>query len=68
MKRNPDVMERIRATNATIRPADDVRGLFVDGAKCPNAVESARTWRTKNGKPSRTAKAAHFGDVLGYAV
>jgi hypothetical protein len=36
--------------------------------KCPNAIESARTWRTKNGKPSRTAKAAHFGDVFGYAV
>jgi len=45
-----------------------VHGLLVDGARCPNAVESARTWRTKNCKPSRTAKAAHFGDVLGYAV
>jgi hypothetical protein len=68
MKGNPGIMERIRATNATIRPADDVRGLYIDPAKCPTAVQSARKWRMKHGKPSRTSKAAHFGDVFGYAV
>jgi hypothetical protein len=67
-KANPDVMERIRATNACIRPADDVPSLFIDGKKCPTAVDSARKWRMHKGRPSRTEKAAHFGDVLGYAV
>ena len=30
------------ATNATIKPADDVRGLFIDPERCPNAAESMR--------------------------
>jgi hypothetical protein len=68
MDGNPDVMERIRATNASIRPADDVPSLFIDYTRCPNAVDSARKWRMHKGKPSRRANAAHFGDVLGYAV
>lgn len=68
MNGNPDVLERIRATNATIRPADDVRGLYIDPRKCPNAIESARKWRMVKGKPSRNSTKAHFGDVLGYFV
>lgn len=67
MKSNPDVIDRIRATNATVKPADNIPGLFVD-PKCPNAVDSARKWRMHKGKPSRSQKAAHFGDVFGYAV
>jgi hypothetical protein len=66
-KGNPDVFERIRATNATIRPADDVPGLFIS-PKCPNAVDSAKKWRMIKGKPSRRQDAAHFGDVIGYCV
>lgn len=68
MKGNPDVFERIRATNASIKPADGIRGLFIDPEKCPNAAESARKWRLVHGKPSRNARAAHFGDILGYFV
>jgi hypothetical protein len=69
MKANPDVFERIRATNASIRPADGVRGLYIDPTRCPNACESAKKWRlTKSRKPSRDSKMAHFGDVLGYYV
>lgn len=68
MKSNPDVFDRIRATNASIKPADDVSSLFIDPKKCPNAVESARKWRMNRGKPSRRQNAAHFGDVLGYGV
>jgi len=67
-KANPDIFERIRATNACIRPADDVPSLFVDAKRCPTAVDSARKWRMHKGKPSRDSKAAHFGDVFGYAV
>jgi hypothetical protein len=68
MKGNPDVFERIRATNATVRPADNIRGLYIDPEKCPNACESARKWRMHKSKPSRTSNMAHFGDVLGYLV
>lgn len=68
MKANPDIFERVRATNAAVRSADGVRGLYVDPDKCPNASESARKWRLHKGKPSRSSRAAHFGDVLGYLV
>jgi hypothetical protein len=39
--RNTGTPEPIRATNACIRPADDVPSLFLDGKKCPTAVDSA---------------------------
>ena len=68
MKGNPSIFERVRATNSMIKSADDVRGLYIDAAKCPNATASAKKWRLKRGKPSRTAQEAHFGDVLGYLV
>jgi len=68
MKGNPSIFERVRATNSMIKSADGVRGLYIDAAKCPNAAESAKRWRLKRGKPSRSAKEAHFGDVLGYLV
>lgn len=68
MNGNPDVWERIRATNASIRPADDIRSLYIDPKKCVNAIESARKWRVVKGKPSRSSTKAHFGDVLGYFV
>lgn len=68
MKGNPSIFERVRATNSMIKSADGVRGLYIDAEKCPNAVESAKKWRLKRGKPSRTAQEAHFGDVLGYLV
>lgn len=64
---NPDVFERIRATNATAGPADDVRGLFID-PKCKDAIDSVRKWKLHKGKPQRAAGAAHFGDVVGYTV
>jgi hypothetical protein len=67
-KANPDVIERIRAANACVRPADDVPSLFIDGKKCPTAVDSVRKWRMHKGRPSRDQKAAHFGDVVGYAA
>jgi hypothetical protein len=68
MKRNPDIFDRIRATNASVKPARGVRGLKIDPAKCPNAVDSARKWSMKKGMPGRREGAAHFGDVMGYAV
>lgn len=66
MKANPDVLERVRCTNAVIKGADGIPHLFIDPVKCPNAVDSARKWRMTRNKPSRTAKQAHYGDVLGY--
>jgi hypothetical protein len=68
MRANPDVMERIRATNASIKPSDGIRGLFIDAEKCPNMAESVRKWRMVRGKPSRNSRNAHFGDVVGYVV
>lgn len=69
MKANPDVFDRVRATNASVVAADGVRRLMIDPARCPNAAHSARKWTlNKNGKPDREGEPAHFGDVLGYAV
>jgi hypothetical protein len=68
MKGNPGVIERIRATQMAVKPQGGIRTLYVDPTKCPNMIESAKNWRMKHGKPSRSQNAAHFGDVLGYLV
>lgn len=68
MKGNPGVIERIRATQMAVKPQGGIRTLYVDPHKCQNMIESAKNWRMKHGKPSRTQNSAHFGDVLGYLI
>jgi hypothetical protein len=69
MKANPSIVDRMRAANARIGPAEGPRMLFVDPTRCPKTVESLRKWRTRpDGTPSRRSKFAHAGDAFTYAV
>ena len=43
--------------------------MFLDPKLCPRSIESIRKWKTRpNGMPSRSAKWAHAGDAITYAV
>ena len=68
MKGNPDVLERIRATQQRVKITHGIRGLYADPNHCPTVIDSAVNWRMKHGKPSRRSDSAHFGDCLGYLV
>lgn len=69
MRNNPDVDDRYRAANARIGLASGVRRLFADPMKCPTLCESVRTLGTdERGRAKKDVRAAHFGDVVGYAV
>lgn len=72
MEKNPDVIERCRATTARI--ATKVPGpygqrfLFADPA-CRELTKAIRNWPTSSkGAPDRTSDYAHGGDVVTYAV
>jgi hypothetical protein len=66
-KSNPDIFDRIRATNASIRRPTTCPA-FSSTHEVPDAPTASRKWRMHKGKPSRNRTSAHFGDVIGYAV
>jgi hypothetical protein len=69
MKANPDIADRCRAANSRICTATGNRFVFIDPKKCQRSIESIRKWKTRpNGMPSRSAKAAHAGDAISYAI
>jgi hypothetical protein len=65
---NPDVVERIRASNARISSASNAQQIFVDPLRCPRTVQSIGKWKNKNNYPDRRGKDAHAGDCLTYFV
>lgn len=71
LERNPDVIERCRATTARIctRAAGPFgqRFLFSDPAN-RELNKAIRLWPTKHGQPSRTSRYAHRGDCVTYLV
>lgn len=69
MRANPDIADRCRAANSRICNAIEQRFVFMDPRMCPRSVESLRKWKTRpNGMPSRSAKDAHAGDTITYAI
>jgi hypothetical protein len=69
IEKNPDVVERCRATNARIGSHSRKRHLFADPGRCPRTVETIGRWRmNSNGHPDRTTKHAHAGDCLTYVT
>lgn len=71
MEKNPDVIERVRATTTRICTAVPnawgQRFLFVD-PRCREICKGIRNWPTKGGLPMRTSQWSHAGDVVTYAV
>lgn len=71
MEKNPDVLERVRATTSRIKTAVPneygQRFLFVD-PRCRESCRAIRNWANKNGLPMRVSQWAHGGDVVTYGV
>jgi hypothetical protein len=71
MEKNPDVIERCRATTARISTKVPgpfgQRFLFADPS-CRELTKAIRNWPTRRGAPDRSSEFAHGGDVATYAV
>lgn len=67
-RKNPDVIDRIRAFTSMIETAARRRRLFMDPDRCPLTCKSIREWPTVHGKPSRVHEAAHLGDAASYPL
>jgi hypothetical protein len=66
-RRNPLIVERVRATNARMRDANGKRRLF----STPENLElnrAVKLWETRNGVPHRRSIYAHLCDGLSYPV
>jgi len=68
MKKNPDVIDRVRAFTSMISTASGKRRLFADRDQAPMCCKSIRDWPTVHGKPSRSHEAAHLGDASSYPI
>lgn len=66
-KKNPDIVERVAATNARICTADKVRHVF----SVPENLElnlALRKWERRNGAPYRKSTYAHLCDAFSYPL
>lgn len=68
MKRNPEIVDRVRAFTSMICSGVGVRRLFADPSLAPKTCAAIRDWRTKHGTPSRTQEVAHLGDGASYPI
>jgi len=67
-KKNPPIVDRIRAMTSMISSGTGVRRLFIDRDKAPKAAQAVREWRNVHGKPSRIQEVAHMGDGISYPM
>lgn len=67
VKRNPDIIERCKATNAMLKNAKTRRRMF----SCPHnelTNKAMKRWQNKNGFPHRTSEYAHICDAVSYVI
>jgi hypothetical protein len=67
MDKNPEVLERIRASNALMKNASGKRRLF----SAPENLllnEALKLWENRNGVPYRRSVYAHLGDAATYPI
>lgn len=67
-KRNPEIVDRVRAFTSLIATKAGVRRLFCDPDKAPRTAEAIREWKTTHGAVSRAQKVAHLGDATSYVA
>lgn len=65
--RNPDIIERVKTTNARLKTASGRRRMFVM-AHCERVIRAMRSWENRGLAPSRTSDYAHIGDAVSYVV
>lgn len=68
MKKNPDIVDRMRAFTSMICTSTGVRRLFADPKLAAYTCKAIREWKVVNGKPQRAAEVAHMGDGASYPI
>lgn len=68
MKKNPELVDRVRSFTSLICSGIGIRRLFADPDRAPNTCKAIRQWKTIHGKPSRTQDVAHMGDGASYPI
>lgn len=68
MKKNPEIVDRMRAFTSRICTKAGWRRLFADPDLAPKTCGAIRDWRTKHGTPHRTSQHAHLGDAASYPI
>lgn len=76
--RNPEIIERVKVTNARLKAADlrDVAGNVIKQGRrrmfvlrhCTRTIKALRSWENKNGVPYRHSYFAHVCDAFSYPV
>lgn len=67
-RKNPQIVDRMRAFTSLICTHAGVRRLYADPKRAPKTCKAIREWRVVNGKPSRVANVAHMGDAVSYPI
>jgi hypothetical protein len=65
--RNPEIRERCKLTNASLKVATGRRRLFV-ARHCLETATAIAKWENKNGVPYRRSVYAHLCDAVSYVV
>jgi hypothetical protein len=71
MEKNPEVLERVRATTSRIKtavPNEHGQHFYFVSPVCRETARAIRNWSNKNGLPMRVSQWAHGGDVATYPV
>ncbi len=67
-RKNPEIVDRIRAFTSMISNGVGQRRLFADRDRAPKTCKAIRDWRNVHGKPSRIQDVAHLGDGVSYPL
>jgi len=65
--RNPDIVERCKATNGRLKAQDGRRRLRV-AKHCHRTAKAMKLWENRNGVPYRRSVYAHLCDTVSYGV
>jgi hypothetical protein len=66
-RRNPDIIERVRATNARLKSATGKRRMF-SLPHLTHVNRAMRSWENRNGVPYKQSPFAHVCDAVSYPV
>jgi len=76
--RNPEIVERVKVSNARLKSADkrDSAGKITKPGRrrffvlkhCTRTIKAMRSWENKNGIPNRRSDFAHICDAVTYVI
>lgn len=67
-KRNPAIVDRVRAFTSMVATKSGTRRIMFDLEHAPRTCAALRDWKTNHGAPSRSQYEAHLGDGASYPV